>query len=170
MEHGDSFILCFSLYNILYMIIWIKIKSKVCMMTSSIFMLIHSHYTLYDDSGYLLWICGVLWNTYINTLFHFHVCKMQSYDIYKGPQEIEQTIWCRKCPRKIFDPKLAVIQIVISAWMQFFFVFLNIWTLPHFEGFVPCSGVPKNFFFLGGGATNSVDKEQTERESGGSSP
>jgi len=33
------------------------------------------------------------------------------------------------------------------------------------------SGVPRNFFFLGGGSTNSVeDRGQRERGSGGGSP
>lgn len=57
-------------------------------MTSSIFMLIHSHYTLYDI-GFATHYGSVECHE-INTLFHFHGSKMQSHDIYKGPQAIGQ--------------------------------------------------------------------------------
>jgi len=64
-------------------------------------------------------------NKYVNILFHFHVCKMQSHEIYKGPSRNRTTN--RLMPtmsRKIFDPMLVAIQIVINFCMNAIFICL----------------------------------------------
>ena len=59
----------------------------------------------------------------------------------------------------------------IKNYNSCFFNFKIKFSIVHGRVFTSCSGIPRNFFFFGGGSTNSVeDRGQRGRGSGGSSP